>query len=86
MGTSPIAYVHELRIKKAKEILKSDYGTISEIAKSPGYLNIYDFSRDFKKIRVFHLQNIKNSCTALLVVQLFCLSVYIYTLSVIFKN
>lgn len=49
MGTSPIAYVHELRIKKAKEILKSDYGSISEIAKSLGYLNIYDFSRDFKK-------------------------------------
>ena len=46
---SPIAYVHELRIKKAKEMLKSDYGSITDIAYSLGYLNIYDFSRDFKK-------------------------------------
>lgn len=48
-GTPPIAYVHKLRIKKAEEMLKSDYGSISEIAKSLGYQNIYDFSRDFKK-------------------------------------
>ena len=48
-GISPIAYVNELRIKKAKEMLKSDYGSISEIAESLGYLNIYDFSRIFKK-------------------------------------
>ena len=49
MGTSPISYVHELRIKKAKEMLKSDYGSITDIAQSLGYLNIYDFSRTFKK-------------------------------------
>ena len=48
-GTSPIAYVHELRIKKAKEMLKSDYGNITEIALSLGYDSIYDFSRVFKK-------------------------------------
>lgn len=46
---SPITYVHQLRIKKAKEMLKSDYGSITDIAYSLGYLNIYDFSRDFKK-------------------------------------
>lgn len=49
LGVSPIAYVHELRIKKAKEMLKSDYGSITDIAESLGYLNIYDFSRTFKK-------------------------------------
>ena len=49
MGVSPIAYVHQLRIEKAKEMLKSDYGSISDIAESLGYINIYDFSRDFKK-------------------------------------
>ncbi|MBO5199079.1 MAG: helix-turn-helix domain-containing protein [Lachnospiraceae bacterium] len=32
LGTSPIAYVHELRIKKAKEMLKSDYGSITDAA------------------------------------------------------
>jgi YesN/AraC family two-component response regulator len=49
VGTSPIAYVHKLRIKKAKEMLKSDYGSISDIAYSLGYLSVYDFSRTFKK-------------------------------------
>lgn len=49
MGISPISYVNELRIKKAKEMLKSDHGSITDIAQSLGYLNIYDFSRVFKK-------------------------------------
>jgi len=49
VGTSPISYIHELRIKKAKEMLKSDYGSITDIAQTLGYLNIYDFSRAFKK-------------------------------------
>lgn len=48
-GTSPVNYIHQLRIKKAKEMLKTDYGSISDIAYSLGYLNVYDFSRDFKK-------------------------------------
>ena len=48
-GISPIAYIHGIRIKKAKEMLKSDHGNISDIAYSLGYLNVYDFSRDFKK-------------------------------------
>lgn len=48
-GISPIAYINELRIKKAKEMLKSDYGSITDIAEYLGYLNIYDFSRTFKK-------------------------------------
>ena len=47
-GISPIAYVRQIRIKKAKEMLKSDYGSISDIAKSLGYLNVYEFSKDFK--------------------------------------
>jgi len=49
VGTPPITYIHELRIKKAKEMLNSDYGSITDIAQSLGYLNIYDFSRAFKK-------------------------------------
>ena len=48
-GTTPIAYIREIKIKKAKEMLRSDYGSIDEISKSLGYNNIYDFSRDFKK-------------------------------------
>ena len=48
-GTSPISYIHKLRINKAKEMLKSDYSSITDIALSLGYHSIYDFSRDFKK-------------------------------------
>ncbi len=49
MGISPITYAHNLRIEKAKEMLRSDYGTLSDMAHSLGYSNLYDFSRDFKK-------------------------------------
>ncbi len=49
MGVSPITYTRNLRIEKAKEMLRSDYGTLSDLAQSLGYPNLYDFSRDFKK-------------------------------------
>lgn len=49
VGTSPNAYIHDLRIKKAREMLKSDHGSITDIALSLGYNDIFDFSRDFKK-------------------------------------
>ncbi|MBE6554325.1 MAG: helix-turn-helix transcriptional regulator [Ruminococcaceae bacterium] len=49
MGTSPIAYARQLRIEKAKEMLKSDYGTLTDLAQLLGYASLYDFSRDFKK-------------------------------------
>ena len=49
MGVSPIAYTKHLRIEKAKEMLKSDYGTLTNISQALGYSNLFDFSRDFKK-------------------------------------
>ena len=49
MGISPIAFVKQLRIEKAKEMLRSDYGSLGDIARSLGYSSLYDFSRDFKK-------------------------------------
>lgn len=49
MGVSPITYTQQLRIEKAKEMLRSDYGTLSDVAQSLGYASLYDFSRDFKK-------------------------------------
>ena len=49
-GTSPIHYLHETRIKKAKEMLESDYGTLSDVAVSVGYPNVFHFSKMFKKI------------------------------------
>ena len=49
MGMSPIAYVNRLRLEQAKELLRSDYGTLGDIAQSLGYASLYDFSRAFKR-------------------------------------
>ncbi len=48
-GTSPIAYIQSIKMKKASEMLKSDYSSITDIAYSLGYNNVYEFSRAFKK-------------------------------------
>lgn len=48
-GCSPMVYARQLRIQRAKELLQSDYGSLSDLALSLGYPNLYDFSRDFKK-------------------------------------
>ena len=48
-GDSPIGYVHKLRMKKAAEILKTDFVSLSEAAVSLGYGDISEFSRAFKK-------------------------------------
>ena len=48
-NVSPINYIHKLKIEKAIEILKSDYTSITDIAISLGYNNVYEFSKDFKK-------------------------------------
>lgn len=45
-GMSPMAYVRQLRIEKAKAALGSDYGAI---AQALGYASIYDFSRAIKR-------------------------------------
>ncbi len=47
-GISPIKYLHNFRIEKAKAILKSDYDTIEQVALSVGYNSIYHFSKMFK--------------------------------------
>ena len=36
VGVSPMTFVHDLRIEKAKEMLKSDYSTLSDIGQSLG--------------------------------------------------
>ena len=48
-GVSPIRYLHNYRTQKAKDILSSDYGSISQIAESTGYRSVYHFSKMFKK-------------------------------------
>ena len=48
-GTSPMAYARALRIERAKQLLLSDYGSLSEVGGALGCPSLYDFSRDFKK-------------------------------------
>ena len=48
-GMSPMSYVLSVKMKKAKEMLGSDYSSITDIAYSLGYRSVYDFSRSFKK-------------------------------------
>jgi len=47
-GVSPIRYLHDFRIQKAKDILSSDYNSISQVAESVGYSSVYHFSKMFK--------------------------------------
>lgn len=49
MGTSPINYIKSVKMNKAVKMLRSDYSSITDIAYSLGYNNVYEFSRDFKK-------------------------------------
>ncbi len=49
MRQSPIEYVQNMRMERAKEMLLSDYGSIGDVAIALGYQNICDFSRAFKK-------------------------------------
>ncbi|MGG4147129.1 AraC family transcriptional regulator [Paenibacillus algorifonticola] len=46
---SPIDYLIQLRIEKAKVLLTSTEGTLQEIAAGVGYPDVYFFSRIFKK-------------------------------------
>ena len=46
---SPMKYVHSLKMKKAAEILKSDYNSIESVAYSAGYNSVYHFSKMFKR-------------------------------------
>ena len=49
-GDSPIHYAEALRIKKAKELLRSDYDSITGVAIALGYRGIYEFSRSFRRM------------------------------------
>ena len=48
-GCSPIQYVRNLRISRAKELLKSDLYSISDVAELSGFHDECYFSREFKK-------------------------------------
>ena len=48
-NTSPIKHLIKIRINKAKEFLRGDYISISDIASLTGFSSVYTFSKAFKK-------------------------------------
>lgn len=48
-GTSPVAYLHELRLEKAKELLETTFHQIKQIAYETGMSDHSHFTRGFKK-------------------------------------
>ena len=47
-GVSPVKYINTLKINRAKELIRSDLYTISEVAIASGFQNESYFSRKFK--------------------------------------
>lgn len=52
-GISPLSYINNLKISRAKELVESGMYTISEVAAQSGYSDISHFSREFKKTTGF---------------------------------
>ena len=48
-GDSPINYLIQIRLGKAKEMLEENRGSIRTIAAQVGYDDVYHFSKLFKK-------------------------------------
>ena len=49
-GTSPMHYVREKRIARAKELLEFGFISIGELAEQVGFNSIYHFSKTFKQL------------------------------------
>lgn len=48
-GMSPMHYLQQLRMAKAKEMLAGEYSSVGEVAASVGYRSIYHFSKMFRE-------------------------------------
>lgn len=49
VGISPVQYIFKVKMSKAKELLLGTSASITEIAYSVGYPNLFSFTRAFKK-------------------------------------
>jgi AraC-like DNA-binding protein len=47
-GSSPLIYINNLKITRAKELFESGMYSVSEVAAHSGYSDISYFSREFK--------------------------------------
>ena len=59
-GVSPIVYINNLKISRAKELLKSEMYSVTDAAMESGYADISYFSREFKKITGVSPSDFKN--------------------------
>ena len=50
MGTTPINYITQLKMRKASEYLHEQNFSVKEVAAMVGYTDIYTFSKAFKKV------------------------------------
>lgn len=48
-GCSPVKYINDLKLKRAKELLSSGFYTVSDAATQAGFFDLSYFSRFFKK-------------------------------------
>ena len=48
-GKTPMKYITDLRISKAKELLLNTTASVAQVAEMCGYVNVYYFSNTFKK-------------------------------------
>ncbi|UBM59193.1 AraC family transcriptional regulator [Marinilongibacter aquaticus] len=49
-GIRPLAFIHEKRIERARNLMQTSTASYSEIAERTGFRNLAHFSRTFKKI------------------------------------
>lgn len=49
VGMSPLKFIQHIRMEKAKQLLLDSNATVTEIALSLGYPNLYTFTRAFKQ-------------------------------------
>jgi AraC-like DNA-binding protein len=50
VGIPPMAYMKQLRLEEAKQLLASGENSVTEIAEMLGYSSVSYFSKDFKKV------------------------------------
>lgn len=49
-GQSPSEFIRTIRLKRAAELIRKNFGNISEVAAETGFYNISYFNRSFKKL------------------------------------
>ncbi len=62
MGTSPMEFVHEIRIKVSTQLLREGRYSVNQIAMTVGYETLSSFNRQFRKIRGVSPSQWKNCC------------------------